>query len=108
MAEVEYIKTVEEFDALVADTGSKALIIDFTATWCPPCQRIGPVFQTIANERAADMTFRKVDVDAAAPVAQKAGIACMPTFKVYKGGAEVAKLEGASEQGIKDLIDNNK
>jgi len=52
----------------------------------------------------AGWTFRKVDVDAAADVAQAAGIECMPTFKVYKNGAEVAKLEGASESGIRSLL----
>lgn len=49
-------------------------------------------------------TFRKVDVDAAVDVAKAAGINCMPTFKVYKNGAEVAKLEGASESGIRNLL----
>jgi hypothetical protein len=29
----------------------------------------------------------------------------MPTFKVYKNGAEVAKLSGANEQGIRQLLE---
>ena len=97
MAEVPYIKNLAEFDAAKAATSDKAMIIDFTATWCPPCQRIGPIFAQIAAERADDITFFKIDVDAAADASQAAGIKCMPTFKVYKGGAEVGKLEGASE-----------
>ena len=105
---VSYLDDLAAFNAAKEASKEKPVIIDFTATWCPPCQRIGPVFEQIAGERAADMTFYKIDVDKNAEGAQAAGIQCMPTFKVYKGGAEVDKLEGASEQGIKDLIDKNK
>ena len=86
------------FDAAVAATaGGKPLIIDFTATWCPPCQRIGPVFAAKAAENANEVVMKKVDVDANSEAAQAAGINCMPTFKVYKNGAEVEKMEGASD-----------
>ena len=34
---VDYIANLEEFNTLVADTSSKPMIVDFTATWCPPC-----------------------------------------------------------------------
>ena len=103
----EYITSLAQFEELKGDT-SKPLIIDFTATWCPPCKMIGPKFNAIAQEMADAMTFRKCDVDAAAEVAQAVGIQCMPTFKVFKNGAEVGKLEGASEQGIKDLVNQHK
>ena len=103
MTEVGYLTSMDEFNACHTEAGDKLVIIDFTATWCPPCQRIGPIFIAMAPE-FPDVVFKKVDVDAAAPIAQHVGIACMPTFKVYKNGVEVGKLEGASEQGIKDLI----
>merc|ERR1712097_24563 len=104
---VKMVETKEEFDALIA--GDKPVIVDFTATWCPPCQRIGPVFVAISEEPDnADVVFVKVDVDANAKTAEAAGISCMPTFKMYKGGTEVDKLEGASEQGIRDLIAKRK
>lgn len=38
------------------------VIVDFTATWCGPCQRIGPEFVKMADEFAGAM-FIKVDVD---------------------------------------------
>ena len=70
MAHVDYIESLADFNALIAETSNKPLIVDFTATWCPPCQRIGPVFVNISAEpENAGWTFRKVDVDAAAEVA---------------------------------------
>ena len=95
-----YLATKADFDTAVANSSQKPLILDFTASWCPPCQRIGPIFERMAGENADAVTMRKVDVDANGEAAQAAGIQCMPTFKLYKNGAEVDKLEGASEQGI--------
>ena len=89
--------------AVAATNGGKPLVIDFTASWCPPCQRIGPIYQAKVAEYP-ELTMKKVDVDANSEAAQAAGIQCMPTFKVYKGGAEVEKMEGASDQGLVDLL----
>jgi len=105
---VKMIETKEEFDALLKDAGSKLVVVDFTATWCPPCQRIAPVFASMADELANDAILVKVDVDANAKTAEACGISCMPTFQAFKNGEMVDKLEGASEQGIRDLITKNK
>ena len=61
---VDYIKNLAEFNSLIASTSSKPMIVDFTATWCPPCKRIGPIFVAMSGEAEnAGWTFRKVDVD---------------------------------------------
>ena len=63
---VEYLASKDEFDAALEATknGGIPLIIDFTATWCPPCKAIAPKFEAMADEFKGKMTFRKVDVDA--------------------------------------------
>merc|ERR1711907_35248 len=85
---VKMIETKAEFDKLLADNKDKLVLVDFTATWCPPCQRIAPVFAQIA----ADAILVKVDVDANAETAQACGISCMPTFQAFKGGELKGKL----------------
>ena len=93
-----YLATKADYEAAIAATsnGGKPLVIDFTATWCPPCKRIGPIFEGhVAGY--PELVLKKLDVDANAEGAQAAGIQCMPTFKVYKNGAEAEKMEGASD-----------
>ena len=95
---VQELKILDEFDNCIKD--NKLVVVDFTATWCPPCQRIKPVFHALPNE-FPEITFVQVDVDENADAAGKAGVQCMPTFKFYKDGAEVDKLEGASEEQLR-------
>ena len=102
---VEYLKTKADFDkAIQAD---KLVVVDFTASWCPPCKMIAPKFEKMAEENT-DCDLHKVDVDENGEASQAAGITCMPTFKFYKGGKEVDKLEGASEEKLKELIAKHK
>ena len=79
------------------------VVVDFTASWCGPCQRIAPVFVKLAEEMT-DVVFVKVDVDENAEVAEECGIQSMPTFQFYKSGQMVHEFSGASEDKIKEAI----
>ena len=104
-----YLTDKASFDAAVAATadGGKPLVIDFTATWCPPCKRIGPIYEGHVATYP-ELVMKKLDVDANSEAAQAAGIQAMPTFKVYKNGAEVETMRGASDQGLIDLLNRAK
>ena len=64
---------------------------------------IAPKFAAIAGENP-DVTFIKVDVDDNDETAAAEGIQCMPTFKFFKDGEEVDKLEGADEATIRSKV----
>jgi len=91
------------YDKALADAGDKLVVVDFTASWCGPCQRIAPIFVKLAEEMP-DVVFVKVDVDENEQVAQACGIQAMPTFQFYKKGEKVHEFSGASEDKIKEAI----
>ena len=104
--EVVEIKTKEEYDLVLQNNEGRLLVIDFTATWCPPCQKIGPLFKELALTVNNMTTLAKVDVDDNSQTAHACGITAMPTFQFYKDGKKFDELQGANEQGIKEKLAN--
>jgi len=99
---VKELGTKAEFDAHIASS-SGLVVVDFTAVWCGPCQRIAPVFVALADEMP-EVSFVKVDVDKNSETSEACGIRCMPTFQFYRGGQKVHEFSGASEEKIRDAL----
>ena len=104
---VAMLATKADFDKCLTDAGDKLVVVDFTATWCGPCQRIAPVFAKLAEEMP-DIVFVKVDVDENEETAGACGIQAMPTFQFYKTGAKAHEFSGASEEKIREAIEKFK
>merc|ERR1712070_247207 len=103
MTEPDVVTTQSEFDAKLSAAGSRLVVVDFHATWCPPCQRIKPIFHEFASQYS-EVTFLTVDVDDNSETAQACNVSCMPTFQFYKNGVKVDDLEGASESELENKI----
>ena len=82
----------------------KLTVVDFTASWCPPCQMIAPKFDEKAKELEGKVNMVKVDVDENEDTAQACGIEAMPTFQFYKGGEKVHQIRGADWDGVVNKI----
>ncbi|KAJ3037952.1 Cytoplasmic thioredoxin isoenzyme 2 [Rhizophlyctis rosea] len=98
---VHYVENYSEFTSTLAT--NEVVIVDYTATWCPPCKLIAPHFETLATDYPT-LTFLKVDVDDNAEVAAEQGITAMPTFVAYKSGKEVGRIVGANLAKLKALV----
>lgn len=85
--------TKENFDVEVMQSDLPVLI-DFWATWCGPCQMLGPVLEEIALE-VDDVKIAKVNVDENQELAQKYGVMSIPMLALIKNGEVVDTTVGA-------------
>ncbi|CAN8287606.1 unnamed protein product [Cochlearia groenlandica] len=99
--EVIACHTVEDFNEKIkaANESKKLIVIDFTATWCPPCRFIAPVFVELAK-KYVNTVFFKIDVDELNSVAKDFEVEAMPTFVYMKEGEIIDKIVGADKDQI--------
>ena len=82
----------ESFEKLTTQS-EKPVLIDFWATWCGPCQKLGPELEALAAE-CDDIIIGKVDVDAYPQPAVALGVNTIPALFFYRNGKIEKKLVG--------------
>ena len=53
--------TSENFEELIAS--GKPIVLDFWATWCGPCRRVGPIIEELANDYEGQVIVGKCDIE---------------------------------------------
>eukprot|EP00930_Biecheleria_cincta_P084770 TRINITY_DN74204_c0_g1_i1.p1 TRINITY_DN74204_c0_g1~~TRINITY_DN74204_c0_g1_i1.p1 ORF type:complete len:220 (-),score=54.81 TRINITY_DN74204_c0_g1_i1:86-685(-) len=103
--EVGEITSQEHLDATLSRSEQEgfAVVLDFTAPWCKPCQAIKPRFKALAAEYASHC-FLELNADDLDDVSAKCGVMGLPTFKVYKDGKEVGSVTGGDEAKMTKLL----
>lgn len=96
---VKEIKEAEFKDAIKEGFS----VVDFSATWCGPCQMLAPVMEQVSNDMAEKAQFFSVDVDEAQDLCQELGIMNVPAVYMFKDGKPVAQSVGFRP---KDLIES--
>ena len=71
------------------------VIVDFWAEWCGPCHAVAPVLDKIIEERNGDLKLVKVNIDEERGLAEKFGIASIPTMILFRDGEPAAAAIGA-------------
>ena len=70
--------TSENYEKEVLQS-DKPVLIDFWASWCGPCQMLGPVIEEVSEE-VTDVKFVKVSTEEAPELAEKFSIMYIPTL----------------------------
>lgn len=86
------------------------VLVDFWATWCPPCKRQGPIVDAVAKAMAGKARVTKLDVDNAKKVSQEYKIKSIPTLIIFKDGKPVKRFVGLTSEDklVKALKDHLK
>lgn len=85
--------TKENFEQEVIKS-DKPVLLDFWASWCGPCQMVGPILEEIAAERP-DIKVGKVNVDNEMELAGQFRVISIPMLVVMKDGEIADQKVGA-------------
>lgn len=81
------------FEAEVVNS-SVPVLVDFWATWCGPCRKLGPVVDEISESYEGKVKFVKVNVEESLETAKKYSISGLPSLLVFKNGEAVERMAG--------------
>ena len=94
------------FDKVIGS--GQLVLVDFWATWCRPCQMMGPVMDELADEYDGRAIIAKVNAVENEALCARFGITNIPNMKLFKNGVEVGNIVGAvPKTTLKAAIDKN-
>jgi thioredoxin 1 len=73
---------------------SEPVLVDFWASWCPPCRAMNPTLEALAR----DFKVCKVNVDTNQELATHYGISSIPVLLIFKGGQVAAQHVGVTPE----------
>ena len=98
-ASTEKQMTIDELNATIK--GSKIVLVDFGASWCPPCKQMEPVLKSLTENNKDKFTLLQVDGGRDQDILQAYKVTALPVFIVFKDGKQVWRKEGiATEKEI--------
>lgn len=91
-----------EVEALKSE---QPVLVDFFATWCPPCRKLAPIVEEIAEDYAGRVKVAKLNIDEARSVAIKYGVSSIPTLILFKNGEPAGRIVGyVPKQDVEKLL----
>ena len=95
------------FDQLIHS--DKPLLIDFFATWCGPCQMLGPVLKEVKDQLGDSVSIIKIDVDKNQELAAMQQVRGVPTMMLFQNGKQLWRQSGllSKEEIIKNILEKS-
>lgn len=69
-------------------------LVEFYATWCPHCRRMMPVVEQVKELLDGRAEVTQLDIDQNEDAASEAKAESVPTFIIYRDGAEMWRHAG--------------
>uniref|UniRef100_A0A1A9V6U2 PITH domain-containing protein n=1 Tax=Glossina austeni TaxID=7395 RepID=A0A1A9V6U2_GLOAU len=100
---VRAISDDNHFQIELANAGRHLVVVDFSASWCGPCQLIAPHF-ALLPEIYPNVIFLKVDVDECTDTALIQGLTAIPTFIFFRNNKKIDKIQGVDINALAEKI----
>jgi len=82
----------DQLDALIAS--STPLVVEFGATWCPPCKQLEPVLGELAERFRGRVHVVSINIESDPQMAARFHVRSVPTLLALRDGQVVASQVG--------------
>ena len=98
--------TTKNFDAEVLES-KQPVLVDFWASWCPPCKMVDPILKKLAKEFEGRVKIAKINVDKNPSISNRFDISGVPTFILFRNGEIVNQAVGArTDTQLRELMES--
>jgi putative thioredoxin len=81
------------------------VVVDLWATWCGPCETLGPIIEKVVDETGGQVVLAKVDVDANPAISQAFRVQSIPMVVAFDQGQPVDAFMGAQgEHEVREFV----
>jgi len=98
-----HIATADGFDQHIVQAMLPCLV-DFYSNHCPPCRRLAPTIEKLAEKYKGRAVVCKINVDTATELAMPYGIDTIPAVLFFANGEEVQREIGLHPQATYERI----
>lgn len=88
------VPRMSEQDYAKLTSASNMVLVDFGATWCPPCKKMEPIVAEFKKAQAGKVTVEAVDGGSQTDLMKSKNVEALPTFILYVSGKEVWRKQG--------------
>lgn len=97
----------DTFDTII--NSDKPVLIDFYATWCGPCQMLGPILKEVKDNLGDRVSIIKIDVDKNQSAANHYRVRGVPTMMLFQNGKQLWRQSGvlSKEEIISTILEKS-
>lgn len=87
----------------------KPVLVDFFATWCGPCQMLGPILKQVKDSLGERISIIKIDVDKNQQIAAQYQVRGVPTMMLFQNGKQLWRQSGVltKEEILKTILEKS-
>lgn len=102
----ELIKEIDEKELEDVVASKRLVLVDFFATWCPPCKMLTPELEKLKQKLGDEIEIVKINTDENEKISRKLRIMSIPSLFIYLDGEMVDETVGYRDvDGLMKLVD---